>query len=133
MESCHKARDGLHMEHILPKYNTWSDKMTKKIYNKLVRDKIPEVIEKSGAKCTVEVVDKKELEELLNKKLQEEVEEYLQSNDIEELADIVEVVYGILEVRNISVEELETIRKIKRDERGGFSKAIKLIDTYPID
>jgi len=107
--------------------------MTKKIYNKLVRDKIPEIIEKSGSKCTVEVVDKKELEELLNKKLQEEVEEYLQSNDIEELADIIEVLYGILEVRNTSVEELETIRKKKKDERGGFSKGIKLIDTYTID
>ena len=54
----------------------------------------------------------------LNKKLQEEVKEYLENNDIEELADIVEVIYGILNSKDISIEEFETMRKNKVDKRG---------------
>ena len=62
----------------------------------------------------------------LNKKLKEEVVEYLEDNNVEELADIVEVIYGILDVKNVSLDEFEKIRKDKVDKRGAFSKKIFL-------
>lgn len=104
--------------------------MSEKIYNKLVRDKIPEIIEKNNKEYEIEIVSKEDLQELLDKKLTEEVDEYLESKDIEELADILEVIHGILESKNISFDELEKIRLNKKEERGGFSKAIKLIKVY---
>ncbi len=104
--------------------------MNEKIYNKLVRDKIPEIIETDNRKCEVELVDKNELIELLNIKLLEEVNEYLESSDIEELADILEVIYSIIKQRDISIDEVESIRIKKNNERGGFDKGIKLIKVY---
>ena len=62
----------------------------------------------------------------LNQKLQEEVKEYLEDNNVEELADIVEVIYGILNSKNVSIEEFEMIRKNKVDRRGAFNKKIFL-------
>ncbi|WP_425445865.1 nucleoside triphosphate pyrophosphohydrolase [Dethiothermospora halolimnae] len=104
--------------------------MAEKIYNKLVRDKIPEIIRNDNKKCEVEIVNSDELKDSLNKKLVEEVEEYLESHDIEELADILEVIYGILESKGVSREELEEIRKKKRDERGGFSDGVRLVKVF---
>ena len=104
--------------------------MDGKIHNKLVRDNIPDIIEAGGKECTVEIVDGEELVKLLNEKLQEEIDEYIASNDIEELADIMEVIYGILHNRGITIEELETIRLKKKEERGGFSKGIKLLKVF---
>jgi len=101
--------------------------MSVKIYNKLVRDRIPDIIENDNRVYEAEMVDKDELKVLLKKKLVEEVIEYFESSDIEELADILEVIHGILENENISFEELEKIRINKKEERGGFSKGIKLI------
>lgn len=101
--------------------------MSEKIYNKLVRDKIPKIIENANKKYVIETVDKDTNDELLDKKLQEEVNEYLESKEIEELADIMEVIHGILNNRNITVEELEDIRLKKKEERGGFSKGIRLV------
>lgn len=66
-------------------------------YNKLVRDRIPEIIEKAGKQAIVEKVGESQLIKLLNKKLEEELIEYLESGNVEELADLVEVVYGILD------------------------------------
>ena len=62
----------------------------------------------------------------LNKKLQEEVKEYLDDNNVEELADIVEVVYGILNSMDVSLEEFENIRKSKADKRGEFQDRVFL-------
>ena len=104
--------------------------MNVKIYNKLVRDDIPKVIEESNKKCETEVVKGEEVSKLLNEKLQEEVNEYLESNDIEELADILEVIHGILHNKGITIEELEDIRINKKEERGGFLKGIKLLKVY---
>ncbi|MCC5910980.1 MAG: nucleoside triphosphate pyrophosphohydrolase [Clostridiaceae bacterium] len=104
--------------------------MSEKIYNKLVRDDIPKIIENNNKRYETEVVEGEELEELLNQKLQEEVQEYLESNDIEELADILEVVHGILHHRNVTMEELEDVRIRKKEERGGFIKGIKLTKVY---
>lgn len=61
------------------------------VYNKLVRDKIPEIIEKSGKQCIIETMDKKNYLEFLDNKLDEELAEYQQDKSIEELADLLEV------------------------------------------
>ncbi|EOD01839.1 nucleoside triphosphate pyrophosphohydrolase [Caldisalinibacter kiritimatiensis] len=98
-----------------------------KVYNKLVRDRIPEIIEKSGKEYEVEIMEDEEYKELLNKKLLEEVNEYLESGDIEEIADVLEVIYNILDLKKVSKEEIEEIRKKKKEERGSFKKRIKLI------
>lgn len=104
--------------------------MSEKIYNKLVRDKIPQIIKKDNKEYEIKIVEKDELTKLLNLKLQEEVSEYLESNEVEELADILEVIYGILDSKNISKEELEDIRIKKKKERGGFEEGIKLIKVF---
>ncbi|MBU5677236.1 nucleoside triphosphate pyrophosphohydrolase [Alkaliphilus sp. MSJ-5] len=104
--------------------------MSEKVYNKLVRDNIPNIIEATNKNCEIEIVEGEELEKLLNEKLQEEVNEYLESNDIEELADILEVVHGILNARDIGIDELEVVRVKKKEERGGFYKGIRLLKVY---
>jgi len=104
--------------------------MSEKIYNKLVRDDIPKVIEESNKKCETEIVRGEELSILLNEKLQEEVNEYLESKDIEELADILEVIHGILHNKGVTIGELEAIRIKKKEERGGFLKGVKLLKVY---
>lgn len=68
-----------------------------KVYNKLIRDKIPQIIEQSGKKAMIEKVSGQEYLDLLNAKLGEELQEYLDSQSVEELTDFVEVVYAILD------------------------------------
>ncbi|HZK53094.1 MAG TPA: nucleoside triphosphate pyrophosphohydrolase [Desulfosporosinus sp.] len=100
--------------------------MSVKIYNKLVRDKIPQIIEQSGKQAIIEEVSSEEYLELLKAKLGEELQEYLDSESTEELADLVEVVYAILDYKNVSVQEFELIRKQKVKERGAFIKRLLL-------
>lgn len=100
-----------------------------KIYNKLVRDKIPEIIEREGKKVTTKILNDEEYRAELNRKLKEEVNEYLEENCVEELADIVEVIYGILNSMEVSKEEFESVRKSKVEKRGGFEKRIYLIES----
>ena len=100
--------------------------MSTKIYNKLVRDKIPEIIEADNKTCLMEILSDKKYIEMLDKKLNEEILEYQESKDIEELADMLEVMRAIVVARGYSVEELEKIRKEKADKRGGFDKKILL-------
>ncbi len=64
----------------------------------------------------------------LNLKLSEELEEYLETNSIEELADMMETIYGILDYNNVSIEKFEEIRNKKARERGGFKERILLIE-----
>lgn len=97
-----------------------------KIYNKLVRDKIVEIIEADGRTPKFRILGDEEFRKELNKKLQEEVNEYLEDNNVEELADIVEVIYGILDSMHISKDEFEQTRLSKREKRGGFEKKIFL-------
>ena len=97
-----------------------------KVYNKLVRDKIPEIIEKNNQKGEFEILNNREFLKQLHVKLQEEVKEYLESNEIEELADLEEVVRSILKARNIKYEEFEKIRMEKVSKRGSFEKKIFL-------
>ena len=100
--------------------------MSVKIYNKLIRDKIPQIIKQSGKQAIFEEVSGNEYLELLNAKLGEELQEYLDSQSIEELADLVEVVYAILDDKNISLQEFEVIRKQKVQERGAFKNRLLL-------
>ena len=97
-----------------------------KIYNKLVRDNIEEIMIKNGAKPVTRILDDKEYINELNKKLFEEVQEYLESENIEELADIEEVILAILKVKKESRDNLEKIRKDKVNKRGAFDKKIFL-------
>ena len=99
-----------------------------KVYNKLVRDKIPTIIKEDGRKCTLRILDNEEYRKELNTKLKEEVNEYLEDNNVEELADIVEVIYGILDSMDVSREDFEKVRKQKEDKRGSFKEWIFLID-----
>lgn len=96
------------------------------IHNKLVRDRIPQIIEKSGKKANTEILESEEYITELDKKLNEECAEYQASKDIEELADIMEVIYAIAAARGYTINELETIRRVKADERGGFADRVFL-------
>ena len=96
------------------------------VYNKLVRDKIPEIIMKSGKTAHCHVLDNNEYIAELDRKLNEECAEYQSDKSIEELADMLEVMYAIAEARGYSVAELERVRLEKAEKRGGFSERIFL-------
>lgn len=95
-------------------------------YNKLVRDKIPLIIERSGKMCVCETLSDEQYIKMLNQKLLEEVNEYLESESIEELADISEVMLAILAFKKITIDELQKVRLEKLDTRGGFNEKIML-------
>lgn len=97
-----------------------------KVYNKLVRDNIPEIMIQNGAKPVTRILTDEEYLIELNKKLLEEVKEYLESESIEEIADIEEVLLAILNVKGITRDNLEEIRKTKILKRGAFNKKIFL-------
>lgn len=101
-----------------------------KVYNKLVRDRIPEIIEKDGAKYEISIADKEKHFELLQTKLNEEVGEFLQDKNLEELADIMEVLFGLAKNLGYSEEELMKMREDKKEKRGGFDKGIVLERVY---
>ena len=96
-------------------------------YNKLVRDKIPQIIEKNeGRSCKTRILNNEEYLIELNKKIQEELAEYLESGEIEELADLEEVLRAILDSKGVSYEEFESIRLEKVNKRGAFKDRIYL-------
>ena len=99
------------------------------IYNKLVRDKIPEIIQKNGGKATFHQLSQEEYIRFLEQKLDEEVGEYHHDRTVEELADILEVVYALAAVHGCSKEELLAVYEKKHEERGGFEKRLLLIDS----
>lgn len=96
------------------------------VFNKLVRDKIPEIITANGQTPAIRILDKNEYRVELHKKLQEEVSEYLESVNAEELADILEVVYALGARLGVTSQELERLRLEKAQKRGGFEKRIFL-------
>lgn len=102
------------------------------VYNKLVRDRIPEIITKQGLSMKTRILDSNEYLTELRTKLQEETSEFLaaesSSEAIEELADMLEVIHALAEVHGVSVQELERIRAEKADKRGGFKDRICLIE-----
>ena len=100
--------------------------MTK--FNKAIRDKIPEIIQKDGHTCNIQTLSDEKFIIEIEKKLSEEVAEYQNDKNPEELADILEVIYAIAQLKGISKEELEKIRIKKLQDRGGFEKNLFLID-----
>ena len=90
------------------------------VHNKLVRDKIPEIIEKAGKTSVTHTLSDDEYISELDLKLNEECAEYQTDKSIEELADMLEVMYAIAEARGWSVSELESVRREKAEKRGGF-------------
>ena len=101
-----------------------------KKYNKLVRDLIPDVIKASGKECEIEVAQVQERAELLEAKLNEEVKEYLEDKNLEELADIMEVLFGLAHNLGYTEEDLLNKREEKLKERGGFKEGIVLKKVY---
>ena len=97
------------------------------VYNKLVRDKIPEIIESKGGKAEIRVLTDEEYPRFLEAKLDEEVGEYHRDQNPEELADILEVVYTLAANLGVSREKLHEIYQQKHDARGGFEKQLMLI------
>ena len=95
-------------------------------YNKLVRDKISEIIEASGKKCSTEILYDEEYLRMVDAKLDEELAEYHKDQNIEELADLLEVLYAAVEARGYSLEELEAVRAKKAEKRGAFKERILL-------
>lgn len=97
-----------------------------KIYNKLVRDKIPEIMRNNGSIPVVRKLDNNSYIKELNRKLQEELKEYLDDESIEELADLEEVILAILDYKKVPYEQFEQIRKDKVLKRGAFKEKIYL-------
>ena len=95
------------------------------VHNKLVRDRIPEIIEASGKSCEWEVLSQEEYLRYLDEKLWEELREYQADKSLEELADLLEVLMAVAEARG-SFAKVEAIRQAKREERGAFDKRIFL-------
>lgn len=95
-------------------------------HNKLVRDRIPEIIEKSGKTAVFRTLSDEEYLKMLDQKLTEELDEYLSDKSMEEIADLLEVVCAVVKARGSSMEEVEKIRLSKREKRGGFEERIFL-------
>ena len=103
--------------------------MVKK-YNKLVRDRIPEIIEFSGKSCSTDTLSEEEYLRLIDAKLDEELAEYHKDQNIEELADMLEVIRAAVIARGYTLDDLEQVRAEKAAKRGGFEKRILLKEVY---
>jgi predicted house-cleaning noncanonical NTP pyrophosphatase (MazG superfamily) len=97
-----------------------------KSYHKLVRDRIPEIIEASGKTCVTEVLSDAEYLKMVDAKLDEELAEYHKDQNLEELADLLEVIYAAALARGYTLEQLEQARAKKAAERGRFQKKLLL-------
>ena len=104
--------------------------MLMKTYHKLVRDRIPEIIEADGKTCVCETLSDEEYIRLLDEKLNEELAEYQESKSLEELADLLEVMQEVVRARGWTLDELEQLRTDKAAERGGFAKKILLKEVW---
>jgi predicted house-cleaning noncanonical NTP pyrophosphatase (MazG superfamily) len=97
-----------------------------KVYRKLIRDRIPEIIEAQGKRCEIRTLDDDEYRIELDRKLKEELDEYLAAKTVEELVDIAEVVLAIAAAKGLTAEEFEQVKIKRRKERGGFEKRLFL-------
>lgn len=97
------------------------------VYNKLVRDKIPDIIRNNGENPVIRVLEKGEYLRCLEAKLDEEVEEFHRDRNLEELADILEVVYALARGLGASRQDLMDAYEVKHRQRGGFEERFLLI------
>ena len=100
----------------------------KQIYHKLIRDGIPEIIEKQGKMCIVRPLAPEEYLKMVDAKLDEELAEYHKDQTLEELADLMEVLYAAAEARGFDREQLEQVRAEKEAQRGAFRKRLLLLE-----
>lgn len=100
--------------------------MSEIIHNKLVRNNIPQIIEAAGKQAVTRVLSDEEYLAELDRKLTEECAEYQADKNVEELADVLEVLYAIAAARGYSEQELERMRAAKAEKRGGFADRIFL-------
>lgn len=102
------------------------------VYNKLVRDRIPEIIENDGKQCTTKILDEETYIVELKKKVHEELQEYEEATSdeeaIEELADILELMHALAKTHGSTIEEIEKVRAEKAEKRGGFNDKVFLIE-----
>ena len=91
---------------------------------KLVRDRIPEIIKADGKLPITRILSEEEYLQELDVKLNKEVTEYQTDKSIEEMADVLEVLFAICEARGYSIEQLMEVKQMKQDKRGGFKKRI---------
>jgi predicted house-cleaning noncanonical NTP pyrophosphatase (MazG superfamily) len=95
-------------------------------YNKLIRDKIPEIIKENGENPIIHIASEEEYLKKLREKLQEEVKEFLEDENEAELADILKVMDTLVEAKGYNKEKVQEIKTKREKERGGFSKRIIL-------
>ena len=103
------------------------------VYNKLVRDRIPEIIESSGKRCKIQVLEGEDYLRMIDAKLDEELVEYHRDQNLEELADLLEVVYAAAEARGYSIKQLEEVRAAKAEKRGAFREKLFLLEVEQYD
>ena len=99
-----------------------------KQYHKLIRDKIPEIIARTGKTCKTEILSDDNYLALLDEKLGEELAEYQESKSLEELADLLEVMEAVVVARGYSWEQLLSIKTEKKAARGGFEEKLLLLE-----
>ncbi|QFT87682.1 hypothetical protein FIU87_03370 [Bacillus sp. THAF10] len=101
-------------------------------YNKLVRDKIPQIIEATGKEYTTKILNDQDYIKHLKLKSYEELDEYCeaQSNEeaVEELADLLEIIHALGSYHGSSIEEVERVRQEKMEKRGAFQDKILLVE-----
>ena len=102
-------------------------------HNKLVRDGIPEMIKRGGEKPVIRTLDAGTYRRELKQKLHEEIREFVESGRVEELVDILEVVYALARFEGVRPFQLEEMRERKRQERGGFDRRVFLVETCSRD
>lgn len=95
-------------------------------HHKLVRDKIPDIIEAAGKTCATRTLSDEEYLAALDRKLSEELAEYQADKSAEELADLLEVMMAVAQARGFGFEQVEAIRRRKAQARGGFEQRIWL-------
>ncbi len=98
--------------------------------NKLVRDKVPNLVTKDGGSYTLKLLSPLEHQHEITHKLIEELSEYREAETkdqaIEELVDMVELIHAAITLHGLTVEEFEEIRQAKKAKKGGFNKGIYL-------
>ncbi|GAB2777868.1 putative house-cleaning noncanonical NTP pyrophosphatase (MazG superfamily) [Hymenobacter luteus] len=103
-------------------------------YPKLIRDHIPAIIAQSGRQCRTETMNDEEYRQALRAKLVEEALEVQAASPQElptELADVLEVFDALLAAHNLNEADVRAIQHTRRQERGGFSQQLKLLEIQP--
>jgi predicted house-cleaning noncanonical NTP pyrophosphatase (MazG superfamily) len=100
-----------------------------KKYNKLVRDKIPEILEEKRVRFKTHIATKKEYLDKLYEKLIEELEEFKVKPNMEEFADMLEVIDFIGKYYNFNLVDIKNVKKTKKEKKGGFNERIILDET----